>query len=221
MGVASYFSLTYRAQFTVFTYRALFTGFRWLPKKEIRPLVAMPPKAASARWCPKRRKAPDARETAAADECEHGIELSELVGDHLRLKGAWEQLHGRGRPGGCADMDNRYEKEQLARILWAGNYSKYAESLRDENPRLVELLKAVTMNSSTPTDREAFILNKQRQLDGILACIVRAQSQKRMPVLSAAQGVLAKINNVTREFHDHLSFFFKGASPSEKGRRFL
>ena len=76
------------------------------------------------------------------------------------------------------------------------------------------VLESSISNQSKVT--ELFIDNKKRLVDGILLNICRAQSQKKMPLLTAALSVLEEANQVPAAFHDVLTTYFKGAHLASK-----
>jgi hypothetical protein len=140
------------------------------------------------------------------------IELAELSQRGSRL----EQLGERFCSGGglVYDMDLKSEKLRLARDLWRAPLGSSLIELRQANAALVAVLEAQIVNESKQT--EMLIQNKARLVDGMLLNICRAQSQKKIPLLSAAFGVLSEVNHVAREYHDCLAMYFKGAAVSEK-----
>jgi hypothetical protein len=161
------------------------------------------------RWC--RAKSHTAKESDD-DECDEGIEMQELV---KKTEELWQPVRS---SMGAYDMDKPQDKLALAADLWRGGYFDSIETLRNENPVLVELLDALITNTTTPkADKvEQFEEGKARLVNGILVSIVRAQSQKKMPLLSAAIGIVGMCNGITREFHDTIASFSKGFTPSDK-----
>ena len=103
------------------------------------------------------------------------------------------------------DMDMKSEKVRLARDLWRVPLASSVMQLRAANPAVVAVLEAQIQNESKQT--ATLIRNKARLVDGLLLNICRAQSQKKMPLLSAAFGILSEVNHVAREYHNSLSLF--------------
>jgi hypothetical protein len=110
------------------------------------------------------------------------------------------------------DMHESEDKERLAAALWTDSFTDSLHFLREMNRPLLDVLRAQIANMSDQTD--LFVANKERLLDGILMDIVRAQNQRKMPILTAAVGILAHVHHVPREFHNTLMLYHKGALPS-------
>ena len=109
---------------------------------------------------------------------------------------------------GTYNMDVLAERESLALTLWRGDYAESCRTLRDANPLLVKVLEAQIQSASKPTP--SLRATKIRLIDGVLLNLIRARSQKRMPVLSAALSILAEMNQLSRELHDGLTHYFRG-----------
>ena len=116
---------------------------------------------------------------------------------------------------GAFDLSNGTEKLELARRVWKGGYTESITMLREANPELVQVLSAQIANQYDRRAGPGHAITKQRLLDGMLLCTVRAQSQFKMPVACAALSVLAECNQVPREFHTALRTFFHGAVATE------
>ena len=101
-------------------------------------------------------------------------------------------------------------KLQLARQLWSGDYASSMAALREANASLVEVLSAQVANQHDRRASEGHLACKRRQVDGILLCVVRAQSKFQMPLVTAALSILAETNQVPREFWLALRAFFHG-----------
>jgi hypothetical protein len=152
------------------------------------------------------------RQAMDADESDVGIEMEVLVD---KTKQLWKPI---STDLSAYDMDLVSDRHRLAADLWRGGYFASAHSIREENSILTELIEATIANSSTPSadKQQQFAEGKRRLVDGILINIVRAQSQKKIPLLTAALGIVGLCNSITRENHDAISSFMKGATPSEK-----
>ena len=170
-----------------------------------------PKKARGAHWS---RNGPKRRAEREDDE-ENGVEMTGLHGGDQPAGLAPASLDGPIDSSTIANMDQPAAKELLAMQLWSGGIDAELARLREANPLLVQLLYRLIANEATPANPQHFASRKQNLVDGILVSIVRAQSQKKMPLLTAAIGVVGLCNNVSREFHDAITFFYKGASPSE------
>jgi hypothetical protein len=141
------------------------------------------------------------------------IDLDELT----RLRACETTLVQLSRPiftvGVVYDMDKADDKERLAAALWTASVVDSLEALKTANQPLVAVLRAQIANQSNQT--EAFLFGKELLIEGILTDLVRAQSQKSMTLLTAAGGILGHVNHLTREMHDFLTLYHKGALPSE------
>lgn len=162
------------------------------------------------------RKRPMEREEEQQSSSSRGqvlIDLDELQ----RLRDCESKLVSLSRPiysvGAVYDMDEEVDRERLAAALWTASIVDSLEALKEANPVLVAVLRAQISNQSDQT--EAFLFNKERLIEGMLMDVVRAQSQKKMPLVTAAGGLLAHANYLTRELHDFLTLYHKGALPSE------
>ena len=166
-------------------------------------------KAKRSRWCQKKTHSAS---TAKIDDYDDGIEMVELV---TKTKELWQPIRS---SCGVYDMDLPQDRMALAMDLWRGGYFNSNEIIRRENPHLVELLDTLITNTTNPSEEKMlqFVEGKRRLVDGILVSIVRAQSQKKMPLLTAAIGIVGMCNCVTREYHDAIASFSKGLTPSEK-----
>ena len=94
----------------------------------------------------------------------------------------------------------------------------YLESmavLREDNAALVSVIAAQIANGHDRRASTNQLATKERILDGILLCIVRAQSKFKMPLATAALSVLAETNLVPREFWLAVRAFFHGAVACE------
>lgn len=129
---------------------------------------------------------------------------------------AWKAVHkpvAHGDGPGVYNMDDARSREQLLKDIWTKDLTGSLNSVRESNPELLSVLNAAISNNSRAT--LAFVENKARLVDGVLLNLCRAQSQKRMPLITAALSILAKSHGIPRQFHDLLTMYFKGASASE------
>lgn len=112
------------------------------------------------------------------------------------------------------DLDSAVDKLQLASDLWTVPFEGTLSALREANSELVNLLESQIVNQSKITD--TLTSNKALLIDGVLMDVCRAQSQKKMPLLTAALGILGEANRISREYREWLSIYHKGMTPSEK-----
>jgi hypothetical protein len=111
-------------------------------------------------------------------------------------------------------MDRPVDRFQLASDLWTQPFENSLISLRIANSHLVGVLEAQIRNQSKVT--ESFVASKSLFIDGMLMDLCRAQSQKKVPLLTAALGILGEANKIPRDYHDWVAAYHRGAAPSEK-----
>ena len=155
----------------------------------------------------KRHKRPESAASAAEVEIEL-VELQHHAAASVQLSQPFNSK------GGAYNMDNADERHQLAHDIWTQPFTTSVARLREDNPALVDVLHAQISNKTTVT--EAFVANKEMLVDGMLLDVCRAQSQKRMPLATAALGILSEANLVRTEYHNVLSRYHKGFAPSVK-----
>ena len=156
------------------------------------------------------------RSRAGADESEVGIELTDLrqvIGEQREELAALHAQINSQDIEGVFDMQKAGERQRMAAAIWTVDFSDTMVQLRAANPEFLAVLSAQTSNR-TPTT-EISVMHKDRQLDGILLNVVRAQSIHKVPILTAAISVTCETNLVKREFHDQISFLMKGALMAE------
>ena len=112
---------------------------------------------------------------------------------------------------GTYDVHDRSEKLRLAKRLWIGDYVSSMSEMREANAPLVEVLSAQIANQHDRRASAGHLASKQRQIDGMLLCAVRAQSMYNMPLVTAALSILAESNQVPREFWLAVRAYFHGA----------
>ena len=151
-------------------------------------------------------------------ELDEGSELERLRAENRELR---EQLDALLEPiaspaGAAYNMDDQEQRRALAVKLWSGDYATELKEVRVANPKLYALLRSVVDNTYRPADVEKYEERKQRMLDGTMANLIRAQSQKKMPLLTAALSIVAHANNATRELLTTTASYFRGALATEK-----
>ena len=179
-------------------------------------------KSAASRWSTKRaRIAPVSDESdqeSDADEVPSLEALTERV-EQLELERTYLQRPLQSH-GAVYNLWDPRDRENLARCMWAGNYRNSMATLREMNAPLVALLDILMSNTYVTTEER--LLRKDRLVDGILADLVRGQSIRNCPLLTAAVSIVARYNHVPREFHNAISYMHRGALLSETWvRKFL
>ena len=112
---------------------------------------------------------------------------------------------------GTFNLKNASEKVDLARQLWSGGYVESMQALAGANPALLEVLRAQVANQHDRRATSGHHATKARLVDGVMLCVVRAQSKFNMPLVTAALSILAETNQVPREFWLATRAFFHGA----------
>ena len=79
----------------------------------------------------------------------------------------------------------------LIQKLWTGNFSDCVGALAAENPALHAQLHAIVANTYTPSDAQRYDREQELRLDAVLRNLVRAKSQKRVPLFTAAHSITA------------------------------
>lgn len=156
---------------------------------------------------PQRRRKLDEHASAAASE----VEMTEVHTWASSWAAANQPFSSSG--GIVYNMDDDTDKLRLQHDIWTKDFAPSFEALRAANPELVTILESSIANQSKVS--ELLVENKSRLVDGILLNICRAQSQKKMPLVTAALSILDVAHNIPREFHDVLTLFFKGSLASE------
>ena len=143
-------------------------------------------------------------------------EAAEYMANNTRSsESCWAAVNRPLSSGGglVYDMDDEVDRIRLEHDIWVKDPRDSLDELRAANSELVAVLESSISNQSKVT--ELFIENKKRLVDGILLNLCRAQSQKKMPLLTAALSVLEEANQVPAAFHDVLTSYFKGALASK------
>ena len=150
----------------------------------------MPPRPARKLWrFQKRRRAADEE----VGEDAEGVELREFFQEAMTLNS----------PNSTFNMDCPQSRAQLAVALWGSTPLLGDNSALTANPNLASVLEILIRNSYEPDDREAFQERVNFRLEGILTGLLRAQSQKQMPVLTARMSV-AFLRNQVHTFTWHM-----------------
>ena len=159
-----------------------------------------------------RRKRPDCAAGGSGDTSSNDLELesADLREQLARLTVQQAEL---ATPivssGSTYNMDSKAEKLRLCADLWSkpGMFEESLVCLRESNPALCAVLYQQIANESTPSD--SLRASKQNLVDGTLINIVRAQSQKKTTLISAALSILAENNQ------NAIAYNFRTAVASE------
>ena len=122
-----------------------------------------------------------------------------------------ETLLGPVTLAGTFDLQHKDEKVRLVRSLWDGDFAGSLAALKAANPQLVEVLRAQVSNGWDARRSEAHATTKERLVDGILMCMVRAQSKFNMTLPTAALSCMARAGKVPNDFHEAVRQYFNGA----------
>ena len=109
------------------------------------------------------------------------------------------------------DLLNATGKEALARQLWLGGFAESMTAVRAANPVLVAVLTAKIANQwdarSSPHHQAA----KERQVNGLLLGILRAQSKFHGPLITAGLSVMGTGQRTSKDSTESVRHFFRGA----------
>lgn len=83
------------------------------------------------------------------------------------------------------DMDLQTERDALADMLWRRAEILGPSSMSATNRELAAVLEVLVHNTYRPMDMEKYARRTQFRVESILVDLQRAQSQKRMPLLTA------------------------------------
>ena len=163
----------------------------------------------------KRKRSRGAASTSSVDESEQGIEMTDFRVLLESMEAERAALHSpiASQVSGVYNMQSVADREKMAAEIWTADFTSSMEALKAANAPLVAVLEAQMVNTTRRTEISG--AHKQRQLEGILLNLVRAQSIHKVPILSAALSILCEANLVKREFHDAITFMMKGALLSE------
>ena len=130
---------------------------------------------AAFRWSKRVRSDREAAESDAA-------EITDLFRDALTLQPSMSTF----------DMDSAIERERLASRLWATSSIAGEDSVAESNPSLAAVLETLLDNSYRPRDADAHEIRTNLRIEGIFVNLQRAQSQKKMTVLTARVSIGCK-----------------------------
>ena len=167
-----------------------------------------------AHFTHKKRRAISSSSGAVGDDCDAGIELTDMKLRNDELTEAIDKLHSPFNATSVPNMKGADDRQRLARELYAGNYGESMKILREDNAVLITMLGAQIANQSDET--EILLNNRARLIDGMLLDICRAQNINSIPVLTAAMSILGEFNHIPREYHGILAVYHRGAALSEK-----
>ena len=151
---------------------------------------------------------------AAEPAWDAGIELQDLRAAVDGLEAERASLHSSFNGVGLYDMRTAGDRARLAQELWLGDYEASMVVLRESNSALVTVLEHQIQNASMVT--EHLETARRRHVDGILLDISRARNQNLVPVLTAATSILGEFSHTSREFHDAIALYHRGAVPSDR-----
>lgn len=140
------------------------------------------------------------RTTTASDDSSSGIELAEFFRSALVLQ---PSMH-------TYDLDFQQERLKLADAMWVpdGLFGEFSTAAA--NSELSSFLDVLLRNRYHPADPERADIRKRFRLEGLLADLQRAQSQKQMPILTARLSVACYRAQLPRRLWHLLAQFFPG-----------
>jgi hypothetical protein len=114
------------------------------------------------------------------------------------------------------DSDSPARRIELARKCWSSSQVAVAESLQQANPELAGILHALVVNTYRPSDREAFEQRQFFRVEGVLTNLLRMQSQKQIPLLTARLSIAAYRAQMPEKVWLLIHAFVPGIIASEK-----
>ena len=110
----------------------------------------------------------------------------------------------------CFNMDSDTGKAALADACWSAADFAGDQSTSTQNAQLKGLFEVLMHNTYRPVDLDAYQRRTEIQLEGIMANLVRGQSQKILPLLTARCSLVALRAQVPRLVWQMLSTIAPG-----------
>lgn len=89
------------------------------------------------------------------------------------------------------DSDSDASRMELARRCWGSSPIKSDDSLTAANAELAGILSSIIVNSYRPVNADAYEQRQYFRIEGVLSNLVRMQSQKQFPLLTARLSIAA------------------------------
>lgn len=108
------------------------------------------------------------------------------------------------------NLDNPEERLRLADAMWrpSGIFGEF--SAFEANTELAAFLQVLLRNTYHPSNTDLADIRKRFRLEGLMADLQRAQSQKQMPILTARLSVACYRAQLPRRLWHLLTQFFPG-----------
>ena len=134
--------------------------------------------AMSSRWTHRKRS----KRPVEIDYGELGIELLQFAAAPTSIV----------RSQSVFDMDDAAARLALIKILWTGDFGPHVGASCAANEQLHSMLRVCVTNTYRPNDPESYERHRSYQLESTFNNLLRIQSQKQMPLITAAQSVMAE-----------------------------
>lgn len=105
--------------------------------------------------------------------------------DEEELRQFFEEALTLQSAGAVFDLDEKSARARLADALWLGSEVLGSDSMSAANSELAAVLEVLVRNSYLPSDASAYAYRTGIRVENILVDLQRAQSQKKMPLLTA------------------------------------
>jgi len=119
------------------------------------------------------------------------------------------------------DMDKPDERLSLITCLWTGDFGAALDSVCAVNRELHTMLRVCVANTYEPVDPIAYERQRSLQLECTMNNLVRIQSNKKMPLLTAAHSVMAERDQLGGPLWDTIKHANPGLLASERWTRKL
>lgn len=147
-------------------------------------------------WSRRRKRAP----TAAADEADDAEEVRQFFEEALVLQPSPTTF----------SMDSSVAREQLADCLWQTASLVGEGSMTASNSRLAAILEVLVRNTYRSANVEESARRTALRLESLLVDLQRAQSQKKMPLMTVRFSVAAYRAQLPRVLWEIISMCFPG-----------
>ena len=115
------------------------------------------------------------------------------------------------------DMESREDRIECIRQLWKPNGLEQAEgSLAQSNAALAHMLRACTVNTYRPVDKDRYEAAREMRLESTLCDLMRDSNQKHVPIWSAALSVVCSKRGLSGPLWSMISALHRGMLMSDK-----
>lgn len=130
-------------------------------------------------------------------------------GDHVLSHFFNQALHLQPANSTC-DLDSEGERARLADMMWKSQAVLGDDSMAAANRQLAAMLEVILRNKYRSTDVERSAMRTAFRVESVLVDLQRAQSQKKMPLLTARFSCACLRAQLPRHLWELLSLCFPG-----------